>query len=433
MVQVISESPASIPPESQHARCKYDTVNSFTLLDESAQVKTRPNTLWNRVIAGQDKLHYTTEADVVLFVRIFLGDIANAMGIPFNMATDFGIKHVAPDICVLTLGGRLVGVVEIKKPQMNILQEATVLGELFDQMILVEGFYMSGPVIGILTTLVDWMFCWFPADTDHFCSDKLAASVSTSACLTPQKAASSAGKSPSPPRDTPSRTNRWSHGIELREDNYLEDAEFFLSESVERWLHTSPVINAYTDYALLLQYICSAFTRMTQVQFNHHGGVPRSVFKLHRGEYACPKISFHPLGNIPFGVDNIQSNKFPRASTKMLLALEDLGRGSTGKAWLCCTLSSLPALCVLKFGNRSDNASTRLLQEKKWWDVVYPEFQCMTKVDIWGGSNALMMPHICAIPERDRVDFLDSIRALLLTKFCQRGIRHDDVAWRNIG
>jgi hypothetical protein len=117
----------------------------------------------------------------------------------------------------------------------------------------------------------------------------------------------------------------------------------------------------------------------------------------------------------------------------MLLALEDLGRGSTGKAWLCCTLSSSPALCVLKFGNKSDNVSSRLKEEKQWWDAVYPQFKRMTKVEVWGGSDALVMPHVCAIPEKERGEFRDRIHTLLLKTFHERGYRHMDVAWRNVG
>lgn len=432
MEQVISESGASIPPESQHASCEHKIMDIFSLQSVSMEVQRYPSSLWNQIIIGQRNLHYTTEEDVVSFVKIFLRDIANAMGIPLVMASDFGIKHVAPDICVLTLGSRLVGVIEIKKHQENVLEMPTVLGELFDHMILVEGFYMSGPVIGILTTLVDWLFCWFPADTAHF-SSELKRYTPTSALLTPQKASAPVGDSTSPPRDTPSRTNRWSHSVELpAEDDHEDPDEFVLTEeTIKRALHTSPAINAYTQYDLLLQYLCSAFTRMTQVTLNQRGGVPRSLFKLHQGKDTCPKISFHALHGMPFEVESIRSNNFPRANTKMLLALEDLGRGSTGKAWLCCTLSASPALCVLKFGNNS--GSVRLNQEKRWWDEVYPHFEHMTKVEVWGGSEALVMPHVCAIPEDERGEFRDRIHALLLNTFHQRGFRHMDVAWRNIG
>ncbi len=77
--------------------------------------------------------------------------------------------------------------------------------------------------------------------------------------------------------------------------------------------------------------------------------------------------------------------------------------------------------------------SARLKQEKKWWDAVYPDFMRMTKVEVWGGSEALVMPHICAIPEEERGEFKGGIYKLLLCTFHRRGYRHMDVAWRNIG
>ena len=57
----------------------------------------------------------------------------------------------------------------------------------------------------------------------------------------------------------------------------------------------------------------------------------------------------------------------------------------------------------------------------------------MTKVEVWGGSEALVMTHVCAIPEEDRGDFRGEIEELLQNTFHQRGYRHLDVAWRNIG
>jgi hypothetical protein len=88
---------------------------------------------------------------------------------------------------------------------------------------------------------------------------------------------------------------------------------------------------------------------------------------------------------------------------------------------------------VLKFQNSRINASDRLNKEKKWWDDLYPQFESMTAVEVWGGSPALMMPHICAIPEENRSEFIDKICELLVKTFHMRGYRHLDVAWRNIG
>jgi hypothetical protein len=347
MEQVISNSGATIPLESEHSPCEHEINPSFTVQCVSRQVKNYQSSLRAHIIVGQTSLHYTTEADVLMFVKLFLRDVANAMGIPLEMASDFGIKHVMPDICV-RLGSRLVSVAEIMKPQENVVEMPTVLGRLFDQMMLVEGFYMSGPAIGIVTTLKDWLFCWFPADSGHF-SSALIPFRATTALLTPPKACTSVGAVASPPRETSSKSIRWSHGVGLSEDIRDDPDEFVLTdEPVRRKLQTSSVISGYTDYDLLLEHLCSAFTRMTQVNLNECRGVPGPVFTFHKGRHARPNISFQPIEGMPFTVESIRSNIFPRAGTTMLLALEDLGRGSSEKAWLCCTLSASPSLCVLK-------------------------------------------------------------------------------------
>jgi len=82
-------------------------MNCFALQCVDMKVRKHGSSVWGGIIIGQVDLHYITEADVVVFVKNFLRDIANAMGIPLFMASDFGIKQLAPDICVFSLG--LVG------------------------------------------------------------------------------------------------------------------------------------------------------------------------------------------------------------------------------------------------------------------------------------------------------------------------------------
>lgn len=127
-----------------------------------------PSRIWGSISSDGDRLFYATESTVVKYVNIFLEDILKAMNLSFQLENHLGIKYITPNICVLTYGNRLVGVIEVKKPDKNILIQPTVLGELFDQLYLVEGFYSSGPVIGILTSLEEWIFAWFCVDDKYF-------------------------------------------------------------------------------------------------------------------------------------------------------------------------------------------------------------------------------------------------------------------------
>ena len=138
-------------------------------------------------------------------MKFFIRDIAIALKVKLDFSSEITINRIRPNISVLLLGKYLVGVLRIKKPGCDILNQTTVLGELLDQMILIEGFYGTGPVIGILTTAEEWLVSWFPADTATFkCRSLLHASFST-----PLKAIARSGSTNantcSPPGGTPSQ------------------------------------------------------------------------------------------------------------------------------------------------------------------------------------------------------------------------------------
>ena len=129
--------------------------------------------VWVDTKPGRDGLgclSYSSVSDIVFHVRSFLSDILAALDLSLEFSAEITINHIRPDLSVLLMDRFLVGVVEVKKPGNNVLLERTVLGELLDQMFLVEGFYGTGPVIGILTTGDEWVVSWFPGDTDTLAS-----------------------------------------------------------------------------------------------------------------------------------------------------------------------------------------------------------------------------------------------------------------------
>ena len=321
---------------------------------------------------------------------------------------------------------------EVKKPTPEALLAPTVLGELLDQMLLIEGFYGSGPIIGILTTLDEWLFAWFPEDADHFAKDALEEASGASFATPVKPPPSSSSNSDSPPGKTPSQQREWKHDI--RDDDSTEIG-LQPTTAAERRLNTSTLLNAYNDYETVLQFLYTSFKRMCQVQFNYRSMQQRCGFVLHKGK--DKGITWHLNSDAAIAIINIENmsgDRFPRPDVQHLLALEDLGRGATGKAWLVCTLSDSPTICVLKFWNKKSGREEYYLEaEKNNWHKVYPEFADKTRVEQWSGSYALMMPHFAEIPRARRGEFLESIRALLREKFQNSGLVHPDVVWRNIG
>jgi len=153
------------------------------------------------------------------------------------------------------------------------------------------------------------------------------------------------------------------------------------------------------------------------------------LLKFHKEVHA---VTFHPVSYDAVH-SKVDFNKFPHKNVRTLMALEDLGRGSTGKAWLCVTVAKpCSASCVLKFDNQHSR-SEKLLKELEMWNLLYPDFSTMAKLEHWSGADALVMPHFSTVLESEREQYKDEIFQLLINRFMQNGKVHRDVRWRNIG
>jgi hypothetical protein len=433
----LSNSPPSVPSSAQHSECEA-IHNTFKYMNIGPSIESASNAAWNgfrRLENGSEVCFYQTEADVVHVVRNFIESVITALQLDLQIGAEIGIQHIRPDICALTIENLLVGVVEVKKPGDDILKQPTVLGELYDQMMLVAGFYGTGPVCGILTTGAEWVVAWFPEDDDYFSSDIVDAGSTGSAGLaTPTKSGSELKRN-SPPGNTPSQ-QKGEDGLHtiIDQGGAEEDTgtEEFVppgggsrTRQLSTWSMTCPEGESASQ---LLGGVCTALTRMAAARRGcYRGGPSRCLFKLHK---EVQSITWHPA-SYDESIGRVNFDQYPRSTTKTLLALEDLGRGSSGKAWLCATTSMTSAVCVLKYHNKQDNS--RLEREKVYWGSIYPEFKQQVSVDMWSGSLALMMPHFATIQEDHRLRYKDDIENLLREKFVAKSLVHTDVRWRNIG
>ena len=103
LLQTITKSSASIPPEAEHASCKRSEDPNFRLFKVPEKVWNGANRLWDPVKAD-GKLRYSTESDIVGRVHTFLENILKASDVSLELSTNLGIRHITPDICVLTMG-----------------------------------------------------------------------------------------------------------------------------------------------------------------------------------------------------------------------------------------------------------------------------------------------------------------------------------------
>jgi hypothetical protein len=276
--QTITTSPGSVPRETDHAPCDRNVHDFPALFLPSYRVLNGKNDAWGKVGQGKDFLVYSSEFDIVHYVRIYLENILEAMELNLRISAEIAVKQIRPDLCVLLLEHQLVGVVEVKKPGSaeqvdSILLQKTVLGELLDQMLLVEGFYGMGPVCGILTTGEEWLVAWF--EQDNTALRETTISKFNSLC-TPEKTSaskSSASEKNSPTGTTPSQKCPLSHHI-VEEDEDADDTTEIVLEN-PRCLNTTRVFKQQNKDDNILELLYSAFSVMANAHLNHRPGVSR--------------------------------------------------------------------------------------------------------------------------------------------------------------
>jgi hypothetical protein len=110
---------------------------------------------------------------------------------------------------------------------------------------------------------------------------------------------------------------------------------------------------------------------------------------------------------------------------------EDLGHGADGRAFLVSG-GTRGAVGVLKFFFQDPEAKAQY--EEKMWKAVYshlsPVANTVRIVKVMG-QTALLMPWF-QCPKRTQSE-LDAVQKTLSEDFENKGIRHDDIAWRNVG
>ena len=108
-----------------------------------------------------------------------------------------------------------------------------------------------------------------------------------------------------------------------------------VTQEMDRLLCVTRVLNINTDPMCVLQHLCSAFQLMSKAHLHHSIKLSRCLLKFHKGTHA---VTFHPVSYEDVH-SKVDYDKYPNKNVATLVALEDLGRGTTGKAWLCVTVT----------------------------------------------------------------------------------------------
>ncbi len=109
--------------------------------------------------------------------------------------------------------------------------------------------YVNISIIGILTTLEELLFAWFPEDDEYF-AENITEESPQGSFLTPVKAKKDGTSLTDSDRQSPSQRNVWKHDI-LNDDS--NDTEPEPRTQVKRLLTTSPIMNVMQNYPLVLK------------------------------------------------------------------------------------------------------------------------------------------------------------------------------------
>ena len=334
-----------------------------------------PSSTWlNAESTG--KFGWTTESDVQFKVRLVFGDICASTDLKGHLEfhNELSVFGTAPDMWVMSVRGRPVGVVEVKKPGRGILDKPEVAGQMYDYLKRLRSFYGLKHVFGIATTYVEWRLFWLPdAATDA------AAAACSPATLTDE--------GPRPQEAWWQRdlgVPRW-RGC----DSSAIPAESTASPTplCDRAVRAGPVVG-YADHSAVIEMVASAFFKMLQSPSEPPCLISRQRHYIQLTEESWQWVKLDAEFELKPGV-------MPANSTHNLLLLADLRGGIEGRLWLAATVHG--ALCVIKFAK--DGKADVLERERTMWHQLWGRTD--VRLLRLGGQEALVMPYMHMATEED--------------------------------
>jgi hypothetical protein len=375
--------------------------------------------IWNRLIAEKGNLGgYSSEADVNSYVKMVIEDILEALGIrgKVTIRAEVEVMRNRPDFMLILVNGHPIGTIEGKQPGKDAMEHPNILGEVYDQLMHLHSIFRVNTPFAILTCYNQWRICWLnePDSIARAGIDKLPAEPSL--YQTPVKQ-NLGDKPPSPqPPPTPSRKR----GVgRLQEVDVAEsDAENDLGTDDEARTFCGTTVMKWNDKSLPA-VLASLIKKMMLAR----QGAEPTVLRLANATTSVWKKAPQQT--------SLNFDRCISGAVRNFYLWEDLGHGADGRAFLVSS-GTRGAVGVLKFFFQDPEAKAQY--EEKMWKAVYshlsPVANTVRSVKVMGQA-ALLMPWF-QCPKRTQSE-LDAVQKTLLKDFKNKGIRHDDIAWRNVG
>jgi hypothetical protein len=406
--QALSSSGPSINRRHSPAHISALTGRAFGVCAGLRLVRT-PSMTWLEANKITGQLSWATESDVQYHVRHVFKDVCASTGLGDHLQfhNELSVFGTAPDMWVMTLRGRPVGVVEVKKPGRGILGNEEVAGQMYDYLRRLRSFYGLKHAFGIATTYVEWRIFWLRDDATE------AAAV---AC---------------PPATLSDERTRWQAAWWQRDLGVprwcRNDSSPLPSEPAapptplrDRAVRAGAVLS-YTDHCALIEMVASAFFKMLQSPAEPPSLVSRQRHYIYLTEESWLWVKLEAEFQLTPGV-------VPAGTAKSLLLLADLRGGIEGRLWLAATVHG--AVCVIKFAK--DGRADVLEHECAMWRQLWGRAD--VRLLRLGGQDALVMPYVYMATEEDwaRPAVVAAARAAA-ARIDSLGLVYTDVRRRHLG
>ena len=393
--QVRSEPSGTTQNNHEKAVCK---KGSFRILTEALDENNDSSLTWTyrnkkkrNVFGSENAIQYLVSN--VLMDCVSLASLEDKIDIHSELGS-FGGR---PDLYIVTHMGVPIGVVEVKRPHENILDNDLVHGQLYDYMLRLKTFFGITNVFGIASTYESWRIVWLPdADADE-CANSSAVD------------------------------KNFTRNDEIEKEPHVEtegggsiEAQI-PQDKQERMLHGTRII-LWNDKELI-PMLCSVIQKM---YYSKNVPVKRISSKrpyivLSREKWLWKYIKWSKNFQLDY-------KRMPESCDSFIL-LEDLRGGAEGRVWLACTERG--EMCAIKFYHENDKKGLRE-ECSNFNKTNSPNGIQKAFLTILNEIEALVMPFGFPIENASQnEEVLKAINDLAQRKICHKDIRPRHCCWRS--
>ncbi|KYQ93041.1 hypothetical protein DLAC_05650 [Tieghemostelium lacteum] len=369
-----------------------------------AELPSKPSgsTLWSmsKTYDDNQRLLYSTESDIQIFVKLCLHDIIFACDMRAHCTNELGITGLRPDIMVIQKNNGLpIGVVEVKKPGSNVMENERIHGQIFNFMTRLKEMYGQKNVYGIVSTYSQWRIYWL-SDNESAESTDLGIN---NICI---------GTKIEYPIDIP----------RSKKTKFLPACPQPATPIIRIVFGTNVIDSNSKKLPMILYSVLKKMYFSPRAQSIPLIDKSRMYIQISKNSWFWVKLNSSTKLSYEF---------FDLSTVSYAILLVDLKSGAHGRVWLCCDNGG--NVFIMKFSTipNKEKAYKALSQEASMWKQIW---KLNAKVVIFNEEWCILMPYLATATEADWRDheFISSVRESIQL-FASKNLVHMDLHKRHVG